>query len=249
MSAIAPLRMEVPVVSREPAAQPAFSALKTSAWFAAFPPPALTALAATGSLRSFAAGQVVLQEGKGCGSVLLIVKGRLRSVRRTAGGREVTLEVHRAGDVLTEALFDPTALMPNDWVASETTLLLFLPREEFLTQLRQVPEAALSVSRDLERRLGRAKLLACDLALSDVQTRLFRALARLAREDGEPGPEGTVIRKCPTQQEIGNEIGACRETVSRMIAELARQELVSLKGRRLTITPQFLARTTVSGAA
>jgi CRP-like cAMP-binding protein len=128
-------------------------------------------------------------------------------------------------------------------------LLLFMPREEFLTQVRQVPEAALSVARDVERRLGRAKLLACDLALSDVQTRLHRALARLAREDGEPTPEGTVIRKCPTQQEIGNEIGACRETVSRMIAELARQELVSLKGRRLTITPQFLARTTVSGAA
>jgi hypothetical protein len=34
-----------------------------------------------------------------------------------------------------------------------------------------------------------------------------------------------------------------------MIAELARQELVALKGRRLTISPAFLARTTVSGAA
>ena len=131
----------------------------------------------------------------------------------------MTLEAHRAGEVLTEALFDATAVLPNDWVASETTLLLFIARDEFLAQVRAVPEAMLGLSRDLERRLSRTKALACDLALADVQTRLHRALARLAREEGEPAPEGTIIRKCPTQQEIGNEIGACRETVSRMIAE------------------------------
>lgn len=158
-------------------------------------------------------------------------------------------EAHRAGDLIVEAIFDATGELANDWVASETTLLLFIPREEFIAQIRGVPDAALALARDLDRRLSRVKRLACDLALADVQTRLFRALARLAREEGEPSPDGTVVRKCPTQQEIGNEIGACRETVSRMIAELARQQLVLLKGRRLTISPQFLARTTVSGAA
>jgi CRP-like cAMP-binding protein len=134
-------------------------------------------------------------------------------------------------------------------VAGETSLLLFIPKDDFLAQLRAIPEAALALARDFDRRLGRVRGLACGLALADVQTRLHNALARLAREEGEPGPEGTVVRKCPTQQELGNEIGACRETVSRMIAELARQELLALKGRRLTISPRFLTQTTVSGAA
>lgn len=248
MSAIAPLRMEAPP-SREPAAQPGLSALKASPWFSPFSPAALAAMSAASSLRSFAAGQVLVEEGKTCGFVFLVVKGRVRAVRRTEGGREMTLEVHRAGDVIVESLFDGSALAASDWVAGETSLLLFIPREEFLTQLKVTPEAALALTRDLERRLSRVKGLACDLGLADVQTRLYRALARLAREEGEAAPEGTVIRKCPTQQEIGNEIGACRETVSRMIAELARQELVALKGRRLTISPQFLARSTISGVA
>jgi CRP-like cAMP-binding protein len=248
MSAIAPLRSEAPSL-REPTAHPALSALRSSPWFSAYPPPALSAMAGVASLRSFSAGQVVLQEGKTCGFAVLVVKGRVRAVRRTEGGREMTLEAHRAGDLIVEAIFDATGELANDWVASETTLLLFIPRDEFIAQLRGVPDAAIALARDLDRRLSRVKRLACDLALADVQTRLFRALARLAREEGEPSPDGTVIRKCPTQQEIGNEIGACRETVSRMIAELARQQLVLLKGRRLTISPQFLARTTVSGAA
>ena len=95
--------------------------------------------------------------------------------------------------------------------------------------------------RDLERRLGRVKSIACDLALADVETRLHHALERLAREEGEPSPEGMLIRKCPTQQEIGKEIGACRETVSRMIAELGRRALVAQKGRRLVLTHKFFA--------
>jgi CRP-like cAMP-binding protein len=247
MSATAFLRIEAPQ-TRDTAPHPAFSALKSSAWFSSFPSTALTALAAASSLRSFGTGQVVAPEGKSCEYVLLVIKGRVRAVRRAEGGREMTVEVHRAGDVVTDALFDSASILPNDWVAGETSLLLFLPKDDFLAQVRGNPDAALALAQDLERRLGRAKGLACGLALSDVQTRLHQALARLAREEGEPCPEGTLIRKCPTQQELGNEIGACRETVSRMIAELSRQEMLSLKGRRLTISPRFLALTTVSGA-
>ena len=248
MNAAAPLRIETSI-PRETAPHPALSALKTSRWFASFPQTSLTALATPSSLRSYSSGQVVAPEGKSCSSIVLVVKGRVRAVRRAEGGREMTVEVHRAGELLTEALFDPAGILPNDWVAGETSLLLFIPKDDFIAQVRQLPEAALMLARDFERRLARVKTLACGLALADVQTRLYDALARLAREEGEPGPDGTVVRKCPTQQELGNEIGACRETVSRMIAELARQELVSLKGRRLTISPRFLTRSTVSGAA
>jgi len=248
MSAIAPLRIDIPAF-REPTAQPAYSALKTSPWFSAFPQASLQALAVCSSLRSFSAGQPVLHENKPNAFALLVVKGRVRGVKRSEGGREMALETRRAGEVLTDGLLDPDGAVSNDWVAAETSLLLFLPKDEFLAQVRSVPEAALGLLRDFESRLNRVKGLACDLALADVQTRLYRALERLAREDGEPCPEGTLIRRCPTQQEIGNEIGACRETVSRMIAELARQQLVALKGRSLFISPQFLARAFVTGAA
>jgi Mn-dependent DtxR family transcriptional regulator len=34
-------------------------------------------------------------------------------------------------------------------------------------------------------------------------------------------------------------IGACRETVSRIVADLARRGLVRLQGRKLTLTEAF----------
>jgi CRP-like cAMP-binding protein len=224
---------------RMPLGQPTLTALKTNPWFSTFSASALAQLASVASLRSFGTGELVQAQGKSCGSVVLVVKGRVRAVRRADDGRDMTLETYRAGALLAEAACDPSSLVPNDWVAGETSLLLFIPRDAFVAQLRHAPEAALSLVRDLERRLGRVKSLACDLALADVETRLHHALERLAREEGEPSPEGTLIRKCPTQQEIGKQIGACRETVSRMIAELGRRSLVAQKGRRLLLTHKF----------
>ncbi len=229
------------VTIRLPLSQPALIALKSNPWFASFSSSALGALAAVASIRSFGPGELIQAQGKSCGSVVLVLKGRVRAVRRADDGREMTLETYKAGSLLAEAACDPSSVVPNDWIAGETSLLMFLPREAFLAQLRNSPEAALCLLRDLERRLGRVKSIACDLALADVETRLHHALERLAREEGESTPEGTVIKKAPTQQELGKEIGACRETVSRMIAELGRRQLVAHKGRRLVLMAKFFA--------
>ena len=129
--------------------------------------------------------------------------------------------------------------MGDGLVAAETSLLLFLPHEDFLTMLGTVPMAAMAMIKDLERRLNRVKLLASGLATTDVESRLYRLLLNLARDEGKVVPEGTLITRSPTQQDLASRIGACRETVSRIVAELARQQLLSLEGRKLTLSPRF----------
>lgn len=238
MTAIASVRTDGSP-SREVGAQPALSALRSAPWFAGWPSSALATLSLTSNLRSFGTGQPVAAEGKGLSSVVLVIKGRIRAVRRAEGGREVTLESFRAGELAADALFDPESVLPNDWIAAETSLLLFIPREEFLNQIKALPDAALMLSRDFERRLTRSKGLATGLVLADVETRLYKALVTLAQEEGEQTGDGTLIGRCPTQQELGNTIGACRETVSRIIAELSRRGLLTLRGRRLTLAPGF----------
>lgn len=248
MTAIASVRLDQSA-PRELGAQPALSALRSSSWFAGWPATSLAALSVQSSLRSFGTGQTVAPEGKSLTAVVLVIKGRIRAVRRGDGGREVTLETFREGELAVDALFDPSSVLANEWIAAETSLLLFVPRDEFLNQLRSVPEAALTLARDFERRLARSKTLSTGLVLSDVETRLYQALVMLARDEGEEGTDGTVIPRCPTQQELGNSIGACRETVSRIIADLSRQGLLALRGRRLTLMPAFFQMASTSGTA
>lgn len=219
---------------------PVLSALRSSSWFSNFPQSSLTNLSTNASLRSFGARQHIQVDGRWQGAAILVVKGSIRNVRRTDNTRELTLETFRVGDVIVDALVFPDGNSSGDGlVAAETSLLLFIPREDFMNVLASVPQASLSLIRDLERRLHRVKSLASGLASSDVESRLYRLLINLAKDEGQLVPEGTVISRSPTQQDLASRIGACRETVSRIVADLARQQLLSLEGRRLTLAPRF----------
>ena len=223
---------------------PELAALQSCPLLADAPPAALQGLAVAASLRSFSRGGIVATEGTPAPAVVLIVRGRLRAVRRASNGREITVEIFRAGDLLADAALAPGVPLGNDWEAAETTSLLMIPREVWLSHVRGVPEVAVALSAQILSRLERAKDLAVALALSDVESRVVAALVGLGRQDGADGPEGLLIRQRPTQQEIANQIGACRETVSRTVSDLVRRGLVTPRGRSL-----LLARSLYAGAA
>jgi CRP-like cAMP-binding protein len=88
---------------------------------------------------------------------------------------------------------------------------------------------------ELSRRLRRADEKIQDLVLLDVYGRVARTLLRLARLQGKPLEDGFIITRRPTHQELADMVGASRETVSRVLADLNRRGVVRNNGRMLII--------------
>jgi CRP/FNR family cyclic AMP-dependent transcriptional regulator len=208
------------------------------------PPEALRALARHTTLRSISRGGTILAQGSRPEGALLVVRGTIRSVCRAANGREISVELFRAGDLIADGAILPDAPLANDWEAVETGVLLVIPREALLSCLRGAPEVAVALAAQLVTRLERSKRLATGLALAGVQERVVARLVELARQDGAAGPDGLVLRNRPTQQELANQIGACRETVSRTVSELVRQGLLTPRGRSLLVSRRLVDGTT-----
>lgn len=223
------------------AVTPELAALGACTLLANAVPSALASLASASSLRSFSRGAIVASEGAPPSAVVLVARGRLRAVRRAPTGREITVEIFRAGDLLADAALRPEGPLANDWEAAETTSLLMIPRDAWLAYSRGAPEVTVALAAQLISRLERAKDLAVALALSDVESRVVAALVGLARQDGADGPEGLLIRQRPTQQEVANQIGACRETVSRIVSDLVRRGLLTPRGRSLLVSRSLYA--------
>ena len=89
-------------------------------------------------------------------------------------------------------------------------------------------------------RLRRADDLIGNLALRDVGSRLRRTLVELANERGEVRDDGVLIRRRPTQQDLANMVGTCRETVSRLLSAMSRGGLIVSRGRTLLLRPDLL---------
>ena len=217
---------------------PELAALQASELFTRFPPALMRALAGRSVLRQLGRGAVLAPTGAVPESTFLVVRGRIRAVRRGANGREITVESFRPGDLLADALAAPDQTLVNDWEASEPTTVLVTPRDAWFGTPGAVAELGPALSRQLVRRLNRSHDLAVRLVLTDVQGRVVSTLLALARQDADgqaPAQGGLTIRQRPTQQELANLVGACRETVSRVVSDLTRRGLLQAQGRALVI--------------
>jgi CRP-like cAMP-binding protein len=222
-----------------------------SAIFRGVAPSALEDLVRRMQVRTRAAGAILVSQDEPGDAMFLIAEGRVRIALFGENGRELTLSTLTRGDFFGEmSLLDGRPRSANV-VAVEDTALLVLTRDALLDHLRSHPQTALNLLGEMSRRLRRADETIANLALHDVHRRLVRTLERLAREEpsgGEESPEGLVLRRRPTQQDLANMIGSCRETISRAFTAMIRQGLMVPRGRSLVLTRRLLAGETVSSA-
>jgi CRP/FNR family cyclic AMP-dependent transcriptional regulator len=224
-----------------PPASPELAAIAGCPLFAGADEATQHSLSQACSIRQIARGTALGTEGSTVAQAFLVLRGRVRAVRRGESGREITLEVFRPGDLIADGFLSPDQPLTSEWEAVEQSSVLVIPHDALLANLRAFPELPLQLGRLLVGRLNRSKEMAVGLALSDVQDRVIEALRLLATQDGESQvvPEGTLIRQRPTQQELANRIGACRETVSRIVSDLTRRGLVTPQGRSLLLSKRL----------
>ena len=225
------------------------SAIAQAELFTTMSAEAVDDLAARASLRRVPAQGTIVSQDEPGDSMFLIVTGRVKVGIFGENGREVTLSVLRAGQCFGEmSLFDGKERSAN-CIATEPTVLVVLHRQDLLRHIARHPSTALNLLGEMAGRLRRADESIAQLALCDVNERLVHRLVSLAEEEGTAAAEGILVRRRPTQQELANMIGSCRETISRAFNQLAREGLIIARGRSLVVTNALLAKTSKAVAA
>jgi CRP/FNR family cyclic AMP-dependent transcriptional regulator len=188
------------------------------------------------SVKHWHGGAIVMGQQEPGEALYVLVAGRAKVVLFGDNGREMTLSSLRPGDFFGEmSLFDGKPRSANV-VAEKDSTFLVLEREAFMGHLRDNPETAIRLLKEMAGRLRSANEIINNLALHDVTSRLTRTLVSLATEHGEERDEGILIPQRPTQQDLANMVGTCRETVSRALSSMARRGLVVSRGRTLLLS-------------
>jgi CRP-like cAMP-binding protein len=209
--------------------------------FEGLPAGAVEELADRVQLRRVLGGQPILSQDQPGDALFVIMSGRVKVVVFGDSGREVTLSVLRPTDIFGEmSLFDGEHGRSANVVAIDPTTVLVISRAELERHIVGHPQTAMRLLGELARRLRRADETIAELALCDVPQRLIRKLIGLAKEEGNDSPEGMVIRRRPTQQDLANMVGSCRETISRTFNQLARRGLIVPRGRSLLVTRRLV---------
>ena len=171
-------------------------------------------------------------EGEQC---FFVLEGSVKVTRLSKDGREVILAMLNEGDFFGEmSLLDGESRSANV-IALEETKVLTLDRNDFIAVVNDYPQIAVQLLKELARRLRKSDRQIASLSLSDAEKRIALSIIRFADEQGVIQNGKVSIPKTPIQQDIANMAGTSRETVSRALGLLEKENLIERNGRELII--------------
>jgi CRP/FNR family transcriptional regulator, cyclic AMP receptor protein len=167
--------------------------------------------------------------------IYVLCGGELKLSVSSNEGKTLILRIAGPGEVL--GLMAVLSNAPHEMTAEtrRPAQLAFIRREAFLQFLSEHPEVYGAVVAQLAAHYQ----IACEqLKTIGLCTSAPEKLARLLLDfsaQGKQTKHGTRVRFPLTHKEIGEFIGATRETVSRTIAQFKNERLIDLHGATLTI--------------
>ena len=171
-------------------------------------------------------------EGEQC---FFVLEGSVKVTRLSKDGREVILAMLNEGDFFGEmSLLDGESRSANV-IALEKTKVLTLDRNDFIAVVNDYPQIAVQLLKELARRLRKSDRQIASLSLSDAEKRIALCIIRFADEQGVIQNGKVSIPKTPIQQDIAKMAGTSRETVSRALGLLEKEDLIERHGRELII--------------
>lgn len=170
--------------------------------------------------RVFDASELIFHQGDTGATCHIIVEGQVRVYVVGEDGRELSLNILGAGELIGEmALFEESSRSASIETLTETHTLE-LDRGTLLRCLRRSPALALELLRALSSRLRNTTEDAERLTSLPVPERLYCRLQQLAACSGRRVSDGVCITPPMTQQELATLVWTSRESVNRALSRL-----------------------------
>ncbi len=180
--------------------------------------------------RRLESGEFLYHMGEAALSAYLVRGGLIKTSLVSPGGHDLTLRLHKSGDILGELCLC-MGERREQAVALEESRVVEIPVDLLIAQLRRDSGAALDFATAASARLLESYERLESLSAEPAMGRLTRTLLELASDLGEPAARGIEIRHHITQEELGRLISARREVVSSLLNELRKAGLISYTRR------------------
>lgn len=219
-----------------------FEILRRIPMFASLEGPWLLQLARRMRKVSYPAKSEIVRQGDPGGDLYLVKQGHLKVMSQSREGRDVVLAVMGPGEVFGEVTLLDGAPRSATVTALEPVDLLLLERRDCLDFLRANPEISVRIIQVLAQRVRHLSQRSEDVALLDVSCRLARAVLQLRQRFSSSEEPGLLTVKL-SQQELGDLIGATRESVNKRLRSWEQAGVIRQVGGYLHLVDEQALQT------
>ncbi len=190
-------------------------------------------LVARAHLRKLDAGNTIFLMDSPGDSMMAILEGNVRISVPSPEGKEIVLAILHPGEVFGEiALLDGKG-RTADARAMTACNIAVLDRRDVVAFFERHPAAWPKLVEVLCDRLRRTDQHLAEMALLEIPLRLAKVLLRMLVDREASSP--TAPKIALTQRELGNIVGASRESVNKCLNEWQRRGIVTIEDNLITI--------------
>jgi len=188
------------------------------------------------SCANYPEGSTILLRDRPVEGVFLLLEGSAKLSISSSRGATIILGIAQPGEVL--GLSAAIAGTPSE-ITAETVVpsrLCFIHRDDFLRTLNLNGESCLQVVQLISRQLREAfELIRIIGGAQSARKKLAALLLNWATSRGTSTEKGIEIELHLNEEEIGQMIGSSRGTVSRLLAAMKRDQILSVNGSAFCI--------------
>ena len=208
--------------------------LRSCQLFMGLPATDIAAIASFVVPKNLDKGDYLFREGDRSEGFYIVQKGAINVHRVSAAGKEQIIHLFRPIESFAEATLATEGGYPADARATESTMVLLLPKSDFIELLRKRPELALRMLGSMSQHLRVLVGLLDDLMLKDMETRMANWLLKRCPRPLANAPATLQLDR--TKRVLAAEMGTTSETLSRTLAKLRDKNLLRVKGNTITVT-------------
>lgn len=191
-------------------------------------------------------GMMLFSEKATPAGIFIVLSGEVKLSINSSEGKRLILSIAKAGEVL--GLSSVLSAIPSEMTAEVLypSRIAIIERDQFIAFMSRHPEVYQVVTQELSLQYKVACEQLRTVALSGSAP---EKLARLLLEwsaNGQKTEAGSRVRFSLTHEEIGEFIGASRETVTRTLSTFKSRRLVAFHGSILEI-PSRVALENLAG--
>jgi len=186
-------------------------------------------------VKKFKKDEIIFFEGEIGNYIYIIKSGKVKMLKMNQNGDEQILNIFKNDDILAEVILFDKENYPATAIALTEVELYSINSKKLSKIFLNHPQITVKVMKVMSSRLRRAQQNIRDFGLKDSKSRLASLLYHLAERHGDRKENEISISLFLTQKELANMIGTTRETVSRSLKNIEKQNIISTSRKEIVI--------------
>jgi CRP/FNR family cyclic AMP-dependent transcriptional regulator len=171
----------------------------------------------------------VFLQGDPLENVYFIYDGKIKVYKSDINGREQIVAIMKKGEMFPHVGFFRKGDYPAYAEVVEPSTLIAVPISKFENVLIENPELCIKVFRVLGEKIVDLQNRLEEQILNNTYEQIIKLLIRLGQKHGKELADGRILLKAEfTNKDLANMIGTTRETISRTLTKMKKDELIEV---------------------